>query len=221
MVNKYLLAFLLTSILVIAGFAFTRWTDDQRVANFRDIIDESVIEQQSTEQLLLYESIFEDKSSVCPALFSRIESQMARTRNVLKELESAQKQSVFSNFDLVKRKYHAQNIELYLLIEKAIKDCGYNGIEPVVFFYSDKTYCPDCLAQGKVLDSIAVTCPNVRIFAFPWDLGIPVVDVIKAKNNVNKVPSIVFNAKTTEGLVSSQYLLSGGFFECKEANKAV
>lgn len=214
MVNKYLLALLLTSVLVFVGFSFTRWTDEQRLMEFKNAFDESALDSQSIEHLLLYEAIFSDKENVCPAIRTGIESQIARTRSVLSELEVAQKQNVFSNFEIVKKKYHNQNIQLYLLVQKAINDCGYSDIEPVVFFYSDKDNCPDCIAEGKTLDSLAVSCPNIRVFAFPYDLGIPVVDVLKVKYGVTKAPAVVIKGERYDGAVSGQYLLSSSKLNC-------
>jgi hypothetical protein len=212
MVNKYFLALLLTFILVLLGFSFTRWADEQRLIEFKNSFDEAYLDYQSVEQLLLYESLFSDNEHVCPVIRASIDHQIAKLRGLLFDLEVAQKQNVFSNFEVLKRKYHFNNLQLYLLIRKAIDSCGYSDLEPVLFFYSDKENCPECIVQGRVLDSLTSNCSNLRVFAIPYDFNIPLISVLKEKNSVTKVPAVIVNGKKYVGLVSGNKLLEEGLY---------
>jgi hypothetical protein len=212
MVNKYFLAILLTSILVLLGFSFTRWVDEQRLMEFKNSFDEAYLDYQSVEQLLLYESLFSDREHVCPVIRASIDYQIGKLRKLLFELEVAQKQNVFSNFEVLKRKYHFNNLQLYLLIQKATDSCGYSDLEPVLFFYSDKENCPECVVQGKVLDSLTSNCSNLRVFAIPYDFNIPLISVLKERNSVVRVPTVIANDKNYVGLVSGNRLLEDGLY---------
>ena len=107
---------------------------------------------------------------------------------------------------VAKRKFILQNIELYLLVSKAEKDCGLAAVKPVVYFYPDKYYCADCASQAAVLDSVVAQCPQVRVFAFPTDLEIPVIDMLTRKYEVEKYPTIIFGGKKRDSIVSAQEL---------------
>src|SRR3989338_6753472 len=198
MVNKYLKAMALTLILLAGGLIVTKYIDDERVKSVASTLDDATIEVQVTEQLLLYESVFPGKE-VCPVLMKRIDLQLEKTRTILGELEAAQKQSIVADFELSKKKYLNNNIGLFLLVEKASRTCA-STIKPVLFFYSDKVYCADCIAQGKILDQVRDECNDVRVFAFPSDLGLPIVELLKARNGIQDVPAIVLGDKKLDGL---------------------
>ncbi|MBI4210620.1 MAG: thioredoxin family protein [Candidatus Diapherotrites archaeon] len=198
--DKYLKAFILTLVLLAGGIAVTRYIDDSRISGISRSLEEAALDSQSTQQLLLYESVFSDSGEICAVLPKTIDVQVLRIQKALSDLEAARAQSLFADYELLKRKYLNQNIELYLYIEKAIRGCGSYEVNPVLFFYSDRDYCADCISQGKVLDSMHAECPGMRVFAVPSDLGIPVVEVLKERYEVSSVPAIVVDGKKFEGL---------------------
>lgn len=202
--DKYLKAFFLTLFLLFLGLIVTRYLDDQRMNAVSSQIEESSIDAQSSGQLLLYESIFGDKENTCPAIISSIDLQSEKARKVLSRLEAVKSENFLADYGLLKRRYLNQSIDLYLLMEKYARECGNPGIKPLVFFYPDKENCPDCIAQGKILDSVRDECGNIRVFAFPRDLGLPIVEILEAKYAVGAVPSIIFSDNKLEGLSSKE-----------------
>ena len=155
---------------------------------------------------MLYESIFGDSEFVCEVLPKRIDSQIGKTTGLLTKLEEAKQQGFFVDNELPKMKYLNQNILLYLLVEKSISDCSNKEIVPVLYFYTDKEYSSDEAAQAKVLDLLVKTCSKARVFAFPHDLGIPVVDVIIEKYDISSYPTIIAKNRKYEGLISGSEL---------------
>ena len=95
-------------------------------------------------------------------------------------------------------------MELYLLVTKAQKQCGSGEIKPVVYFYPDKYYCPECATQAAILDSVVNACPQVRVFAFPADLRVPVIDLLVKKYAIEKYPGLVFNGKSAQTPISGE-----------------
>ena len=206
MVNKYIKALLLTGILFAIGLLMMSAFDNARVNSISNQIELSVLESESTQQLLLYESVFDDSESVCKILPKRIDLQISKTSGLLKELNSAKAQGYFADTELPKLKYLNENILLYILVQKAIKDCENKEIIPLVYFYTENDYVADEATQAKVLDSVVQSCSNVRVFAFPKDMGIPVVDVLIQKYSISQYPAIILKNKLYSGITSENDL---------------
>ncbi len=208
MVNKYIKAIFLTSILFLIGVSLMNFFDTSRIENVSNEIEVALLDSEATQQLIFYESIFEDSDSVCKILSDRIDSQIEKTRTLLSELESTNAQVMFGDTRIPKLKYRIQNIQLYLLIEKARKDCGGISVIPVLYFFPENELCVDCVVQAKVLDSIVQQNSKLRVFALPVGTDIPVADVLAIKHSVFRYPSVVIEGELFEGLVSEEALKS-------------
>ena len=202
MVSKYVKALLLTAALTALGLFLISYLDGQRVSSISDELESLSLDAQDSQQLLFYEGVFGDTEAICPGLSRMIDRQVESTRDVLARFEAAQSQNLIGDTSLLKRKYLSQNVQLYLLAEKYRRDCADSGpgIVPLVYFYTDKSFVPDEAAQQKALDSLVLECPNVRVFALPQDLGIPVVDVLIAKHGISAFPAMVAGDSKFEGL---------------------
>ena len=86
--------------------------------------------------------------------------------------------------------------------------CADAKMEPVLYFYPDRQDCVECRAQAQVLNEVRDSCTNIRIFAFPTDLDIGVVDALKVRYNIDRTPAIVVNEQTYYGITSREKLLS-------------
>ncbi|MCR4335224.1 MAG: hypothetical protein NUV57_01665 [archaeon] len=212
MVNKYIKALGLTVILTVLGILLIGFADDARLSQVSSVLEENAIAIESTQQLLFYESITGDTENVCNVLSKRIDLQAGKTNDFLMELEGVNAQTFFANTELAKMKFLNQNIQLYLLVQKSILDCG-NEIKPILYFYTDKSFSADEAAQAKILNSVVKQCPNVRVFAFPHDLDIPVVDVLVSKHSTTRYPAIVVENEKIEGLSSEELII--GKVACK------
>src|SRR3989344_3542535 len=190
MVSKYIKALALTAVILAFGLVEINYLDDMRAKSLERIVDEGALELQASQQLFLYESVFGDED-VCSIILKRVESQKLRASKVLSELEAANSGRLFPGDSSLKKKFLLQNVELYLLANKAILECGDSSIYPVVYFYPDEYYCADCASQALVLDSIVSKCQSVRVFAFPTDLNIPVIELLEAKYGVKSVPTVI------------------------------
>src|SRR3989344_1036598 len=201
MVSKYLKALALTLVILAVRLFTINYLDEMRANNLANTVEESALELQASQQLFLYESIFPEEN-ICGVLLKRIELQKTNAAKVLGELETARKNSLFPDSGLLKKKFILQNLDLYLLIAKAEKECALREVKPVLYFYPDKYYCAECASQALVLDSVVSKCSNVRVFAFPTDLDIPLIDVLAQKYGVEKYPTLVFSGVKRDYLVS-------------------
>ncbi|MEM4257074.1 MAG: hypothetical protein QXD98_01810 [Candidatus Diapherotrites archaeon] len=207
MVNRYFVAFVLTFLVIGFGLVLTKFFDDSRINAILDSVEFSALDLQYTKQISDYENIFGLPENYCVIMTKSIETQSVAVRKAYLELQAVEKQNFLGNLDLLIKKYHVQNIELYLLLEKARKSCSDLPF-PIVFLYNRNSYCADCISQGKILDSVVAKCNNVRVFAFPFDDNIPVVELIKASRGIVKAPSVVVGKITFDSLVSEQKILS-------------
>ena len=80
------------------------------------------------------------------------------------------------------------------------------GIESVVYFYPDAYFCTECASQAVILDSVVRQCSEARVFAFPGDLGIPVINLLAEKYGVEKYPTLIVNDRKFDYVVSEQEL---------------
>ena len=208
MVNKYIKAIFLTSILFLIGVFLMNVLDSSRIENVSNEIEIALLDSEATQQLFFYETIFDESESVCVVLSERIDLQIEKTRTLLSELESTNSQVMFGDTKIPKLKYRIQNIQLYLLIEKARKDCGNVNVSPVLYFFPENESCADCVVQAKVLDSLVLQNNKLRVFAMPVGTDIPVADALAIKYGVSTYPAVVIEGKVFTGLISEEVLKS-------------
>ncbi len=211
MVNRYLKAFLLTLLILGVGLAGISFIDDSRLKGITAAVEEDALELQASQQLFLYQNVFKD-DSLCAVLNKRIDNQRTRAISILNEIDTAQANSLFGDTALLKRKFLLQNVELYLLMKQSISECGNSEVEPILYFYPDEFYCGDCATQAKVLDSVVSKCSNARVFAFPTDVDVPVIELLEAHYNVTKIPTLVIRDAKLEGLSPESKILAS--FAC-------
>jgi len=205
MVSKYFKAIALTLVILAIGLVAINYLDNERAANIGKTVERGSLDLQASQQLFLYESVFPNED-VCPAIESAIELQKVRAGAILSDIKASETNRLFPDSGLLKEKFLLQNVELYLLVEKSIKECGSEGIKPVIYFYPDKYYCVECATQAVILDSLVGKCSEARVFAFPTDLGVPVIGLLVKKYGISKYPTLVINGEKYEGVVSQAIL---------------
>ncbi|MCR4368316.1 MAG: hypothetical protein NUV67_00220 [archaeon] len=205
MVSKYLKALALTLVILAIGLYAINYLDNVRSEGIARILEENALGIQASAQLYAYESVFPEEN-VCGFVLSRIESQKTEAGKLLAELEASQANRLFPDSGLLKKKFLLQNIELYLLTAKAQKECPESQLVPVLYFYTENEFVADEASQAKILDSIVSECQNVRVFAFPHDEGIPVVEILVHKYGVSKSPSVVVGNELIQGIVGEVVL---------------
>lgn len=101
------------------------------------------------------------------------------------------------------RKYYSLlQIKDYLLMKKAEDKCGFKTTS-IIYFYSNKVDCDDCEKQGYILTDIRQDYPDVRVYAFDYNLDLSAMDAlinIYKVTEPERLPAIIVNGNVYYGL---------------------
>ncbi|MCX8196761.1 MAG: thioredoxin family protein [Candidatus Micrarchaeota archaeon] len=201
MVSPYIKAALLTIALTFLGFFFITQLDQMRADELRKNVDELVYQSEMERLLFLYSQVVENKSELCGYFSSTTQSKAARAYLLAEKIMQYEKSNVVQkDYEQIRNQYYISNAGLYLNLLLAKKYCGESPYRIVLFFYKIKENCPMCSAQGKVLDEVRKKHPELRVFAFPIDADVELLDVIIERYKIKEVPAIV---------IDEQLVLSG------------
>jgi hypothetical protein len=198
MANTYLKAAVLTAALALLGFFFMSQLDAMRAAELRQSVDDLTFQSESEQLLFLYLQTMENNSGeVCGYLSQMTRDKANKAWALSEKIQYYEKSNVASgDYDRIRRQYYLANAELYLNMRAAEKYCGQSQYNTVLFFYSINSNCPECRAQGGVLDNLRKTHPEMQVFAFPYDSGEPFLDIFVKRHGIASVPAVVVNDGT-------------------------
>ncbi|VVB67796.1 Uncharacterised protein [Candidatus Norongarragalina meridionalis] len=208
MVSVYVKAFVITAVLFIGNFFFVKYLDDSRGAQLRAEMSDIEEQVQSSSTLLLYSQTFNDSAELCPILQQETEKQVGTLYRLFGELQTASEANVFTDTASIKSRFVLTNVQLWLYLQQLEKACGGTDVVSVLYFYPDKRDCLECRAQAQVLNDVTARCAHVRVFAFPTDTDVPVLQAIKAKYGVTREPTLVINDKRFDGLTAKDAVMA-------------
>ena len=161
--------------------------------------------EDSTQTAMLVNLFMQthNSSSMCPALETELSEVEKETYAVYTQLEQNKGTNLLTNYDSLRKRYFLMNMRFYLTLRAYKQSCADSNLQPILFFYNSQNDCPECVAQGKVLDSLRYSCSNYRVYAFPNDVEeIRMIKTFKAYYQISSAPSLVVNDKTIAGLQS-------------------
>ena len=93
-------------------------------------------------------------------------------------------------------------IKDYLLMQQIYNKCGATPTS-ILYFYSNKGNCTDCTDQGYVLTALRQEYPELRIYAFDYNLDLDAVKTLITLYHIPSVlPALVMNGKVYDGFQS-------------------
>ena len=206
--DVYIKALGITILLFAGNFFVVKYLDDSRAEALRTELYSIQEQMQSSRVLLLYSQYSNDSAALCPLLDNQTRRQMTDLYSLYGELQSAREANVFTDVQAIQRRFILTNAELFLYLRQLERQCGYSLVKPVLYFYPEGKDCLECRAQARVLDALAQDCPNVRVFAFPSNSDIPVVQALAKAYGVNRDPSLVLNETLYGGFSSREQILA-------------
>jgi len=200
----YFIAAVLTAVVFSTGIFIGWLLDSNRVTNVQSQIDDLAVNFQNLDLENSIYQIFSNETFVCSIYTTKAESLSKQTDQLAEELNSFKEMNQFqlTKLDFFKKRYTLMNLGFWLQLVNLKKNCDYNSTT-ILYFYTTKP-CDDCAAQGIVLDKLKRESPEkIMIFAIDSDLDLGVVNLLKTRYNITKVPTLVINEKNKiEGFVS-------------------
>ncbi len=186
--KKYILTFIITGMIFATALYMSNYFSEKRLAEVKRIQDKIAIDILSSEtQFSLLEASsckFVSTTSLSSEL-SSLEEKLAITE----EERGADDSEVQS----VKRYYSLLQIKDYLLMKKIAEKCKTSPLS-ILYFYSNTGNCPDCEKEGYVLTRIRQDYPEVRVYAFDYNLDLSALQTLISINKIeNKPPIIMIN----------------------------
>jgi len=196
--SPYLKAALLTLAIALIGFFFISQLDSLRVNELRNSVNALSYQSESERFLFTYSQVMGGGANELCGYVSKTTQIKEDKAYALSEKIRYYEQSniVNAEYETIKDEYYLSNAALYLNMRSTAKYCGSSPYTTILFFYRVKQDCPECRAQGGVLDNLRKKYPNMRVFAFPNDTDHEFINVFLRRHNVTAVPSLVIDDST-------------------------
>ena len=195
--KKYVLVLVITCAIFLTGFLVSNYLDNAKISSIRDTENQISLEILSSEaqyQLL--------EQSSCDIVTSSILSDELNT--LADKLSYAESEEGFNSADVksLKENYSLLEIKDYLLMEQIYQKCGASPTS-ILYFYSNNGDCPNCTNQGYVLTALRQEYPELRVYAFDYNLNLDAINTLITLYHIPSVmPALVMNGKVYDGFQS-------------------
>lgn len=107
----------------------------------------------------------------------------------------------------IKRQYVLLQIKDFLLTKRIASRCKQDP-NYILYFYSTEDNCEDCKKQGWVLTDLRREYPELRVYAFDYDMDFPPMKTLQSmyKLDGDKLPALVIGDKAVYGLKTAEEL---------------
>ncbi len=208
--KKYLYTFLITAIIFVTAIFASNYFGQKKINEIKDI------ESQIAVDIIASETQFSLLSELpCHQIKSGyLSKELATLGDKLSYMEENRGSDNKEVLNL-KKYYSLLQIKDFILMQKIKEKCfnslsvktnnniKKNGLS-IVYFYSNlENDCPDCQKEGFVLTRLREEYPNLRVYAFDYNLDLSVlqtlINIYKIKN---KQPTLLINGKVYYGFKS-------------------
>lgn len=186
--KKYIFTLIITGAIFATALYASNYFSEKRLSEVKSIQDKIAIDILSSEtQFSLLEA------SSCKFVGSTsLSSELSSLEEKLGITEQ-ERGADDSEVQSVKRYYSLLQIKDYLLMQKIAEKCKTSPVS-IVYFYSNKGDCVDCEKQGYVLTRIRQDYPQVRVYAFDYNLDLSALQTLISINKIeNKLPALMIN----------------------------
>lgn len=200
--KKYILTFILTSAIFATAFYASTFFSNKRVETVKQIQDNISIDILSSEtqfDLLKEVSCANLDSSILAPEISELGDKLSRAE--------ADRGANDSDILYLKKYYSLLQIKDYILSKKLTEKCATKKPVFIIYFYSNSGNCSECSKEGYVLTFLKEKYPDLRVYAFDYDLPMSAIDSMKKIYKIpNTLPAIVIEDKTYTGYKSLEDL---------------
>lgn len=103
----------------------------------------------------------------------------------------------------LKKYYSLLQIKDYMLTKELSEKCGQKTVSILYFYSNDSDTCADCKKQGQVLTYLREQYPDLRVYAFDYDLDLSAIKTLQTLYKVpGELPALVINNRLYKGFQS-------------------
>lgn len=190
--QKYILAFLISSAIFATAFYAAAKLNSGRIADIRAMEESISIDLLSTEtQFELLGGLDCKTIKENPVLSSELDSLAQR-------LSFTESNLGINNAEVIrlKKQYSLLEIKDYLLMQRIAEKCQTKPVF-ILYFYSNAGDCEDCARSGEVLTYMSSLYPDLRVYAFDYNLDLSALQtLIKLRKVESKLPAFVINDRS-------------------------
>lgn len=198
--NKYIITFIITAIIFGAMLYVNSILDAKRVGDAKAVQDQIALDLLSSETQF---NLLKESSCKSSANGSILSQELNSLSTKLAYLESNDKGEKSDELIYLKKYYSLLEIKDSILMKQLNQKCNLKPIS-ILYFYGDKSDCPECEKMSYVLTHLRETYPELRIYSFDTNLDLSAIDTLKSiyKVEAKKLPAIVYNDDTFIGFKS-------------------
>jgi hypothetical protein len=195
--KKYIFSFIITAVIFTSAIVLSNYFGQKKLDDIRNIQDKISIDILSSETqfALLEESSCRDIST------GTLSSELGELENKLTYTENS-RGSDDPEVQTLKKYYSLLQIKDYLLMNKISEKCKKTPLS-IIYFYSTDGSCEDCEKEGYVLTHLREQYPDLRVYAFDYNIDVSAVKTLISINKVkNELPAIVIKDQVYYGFYS-------------------
>jgi len=207
--EKYILAFVLTTLIFVLGLALGILFDNLRIDWAEGEHNDQEVDYLSLQFQYLYLTTIEDKNASCAVLHTTLQSSITDLSESLQTFISYKEDTKINleEYEQVGRKYILDNLRYWLLAKRAKKECDLDVVN-VLYFHSEHN-CPICPNQGVILTYFKKTLGD-KLLIFPIDVDYeenePTITMLKNQYRIETYPTLIIGDNKYEGIVSNEDL---------------
>lgn len=195
--KRYVVAFFITAFVFASAFYLSNFFNNKKIEEIRRIENSISVDILSSETQY---NLLSELS--CNNVNDSILSQ--ELNDLAAKIQFGEDQSIGSDDEILalKKYYSLLQIKDYLLMKKAEEKCNLK-VTSIIYFYATKDDCSDCEKQGFILTDIRQNYPNVRVYAFDYNLDLSALKALISIYKVgdqSKLPALIINGKVYYGL---------------------
>ena len=187
--QRYLLAFAITGAIFGTAFYIAQRIDAERINEIR------TTESNISIDILSSETQFDLLGGLSCAAISTHPVLSDELNTLSSQLSVAESNLGTDNPEVIqlKEQYTLLEIKDYVLLQNISQKCG---VKPqyILYFYSNQGDCADCTEMGDVLTYMRQTYPDLRVYAFDYNLDLSALSTLKSLNKLNgQLPALIIN----------------------------
>ncbi len=198
-IRKYIFSFIVTTALFLTAFYLSNYFGSKKIAQLQ------AIENNISLDILSNETQYDLLGEVsCKNLDDSILSSEINT--LADKLTYAESEQGGDNIQVqhLKKYYSLLQIKDYLLSKRLAEKCGKKSVF-VIYLYGKEEDCKECRNQASVLDYLRKTYPDLRVYAFDYNLDLSAIKTLLSIYKVNgQLPALIVDGEVYYGFKSKE-----------------